>query len=105
MCMYEYMYMYLYVHHNMYIVVFPLSCITPSIDARVRNILGVTYIAIKVGLILTVEAGVFPLMCGWWIDICAFVRAWSWSERERGGGVVEERGEGGRGGEGGLGRG
>ena len=24
-------------------------------------------------MILAVEAGVFPLMCGWWIDICAFV--------------------------------
>jgi E3 ubiquitin-protein ligase MARCH6 len=38
---------------------------------RVRSILGVTYVAIKVGMILAVEAGVFPLMCGWWIDICA----------------------------------
>ena len=27
----------------------------------------------QVGLILTVEAGIFPLMCGWWIDICSFV--------------------------------
>jgi hypothetical protein len=24
-------------------------------------------------MILAVEAGVFPLMCGWWIDICSFV--------------------------------
>lgn len=39
---------------------------------RVRGILGVMYVAIKVGLILAVEAGIFPLMCGWWIDICAF---------------------------------
>ncbi len=27
----------------------------------------------QVGLILAVEAGIFPLMCGWWIDICSFV--------------------------------
>ena len=27
----------------------------------------------QVGMILAVEAGFFPLMCGWWIDICAFV--------------------------------
>ena len=40
---------------------------------RVRSILGVMYVAIKVGLILAVEAGIFPLLCGWWIDICAFV--------------------------------
>ena len=40
---------------------------------RIRSILGVMYVAIKVGLILVVEAGIFPLMCGWWIDICAFV--------------------------------
>ena len=31
------------------------------------------YVAIKVGMILAVEAGIFPLLCGWWIDICAFV--------------------------------
>ena len=24
-------------------------------------------------MILAVEAGIFPLMCGWWIDICSFV--------------------------------
>lgn len=28
---------------------------------------------VQVGMILAVEAGVFPLMCGWWIDICSFV--------------------------------
>ena len=27
----------------------------------------------QVGLLLGVEAGLFPLMCGWWIDICSFV--------------------------------
>ena len=27
----------------------------------------------QVGLILTVEAGIFPLMSGWWIDVCAMV--------------------------------
>ena len=24
-------------------------------------------------MILAVEAGIFPLMCGWWIDLCSFV--------------------------------
>ncbi|KAL5467202.1 hypothetical protein EMCRGX_G031401 [Ephydatia muelleri] len=38
---------------------------------RVKNLLGFIYVAIKVGLILTVEAGIFPLMSGWWIDVCA----------------------------------
>lgn len=80
---------------------YPSPLLPPSIIIRVRNVLGVTYIAIKVGLILTVEAGVFPLMCGWWIDICAFVRAWSWSESEWGGRVRERGGkrEEGKGGE------
>ena len=27
----------------------------------------------QVAMILVVEAGIFPLMCGWWIDICSFV--------------------------------
>ncbi len=31
------------------------------------------YMHTQVGLILAVEAGIFPLMCGWWIDICSFV--------------------------------
>ncbi|CAI8010254.1 E3 ubiquitin-protein ligase MARCHF6 [Geodia barretti] len=39
---------------------------------RVQSVLGVMYVAIKVGMILAVEAGIFPLLCGWWIDICAF---------------------------------
>ena len=25
-------------------------------------------------MLLTVEAGIFPLLCGWWMDICSFVR-------------------------------
>ena len=29
--------------------------------------------ALQVATILVVEAGIFPLMCGWWIDICSFV--------------------------------
>ena len=31
------------------------------------------YVALKVAMILSVEAGFFPLMCGWWMDICSFV--------------------------------
>ena len=63
---------------------------------RVKSLLGFIYVAIKVsvamvargslsqalvvcllqvGLILTVEAGIFPLMSGWWIDVCAMVCA------------------------------
>ena len=41
--------------------------------AWLKTLLGKLYIVIKVGLILAVEAGLFPLMCGWWMDICSFV--------------------------------
>lgn len=28
---------------------------------------------IKVSLLVVVEIGVFPLICGWWLDICSLV--------------------------------
>lgn len=33
--------------------------------------LGVCYIVVKVSLLVVVEIGVFPLICGWWLDICS----------------------------------
>lgn len=29
---------------------------------------------LKVSLLVVVEIGVFPLICGWWLDICSLVR-------------------------------
>ena len=40
---------------------------------RMKVLIGFSYVALKVGLILSVEAGIFPLLCGWWMDICSFV--------------------------------
>ncbi|KAM6948500.1 E3 ubiquitin-protein ligase MARCHF6-like [Aplochiton taeniatus] len=38
---------------------------------RSRRLLGVCYIVLKVSLLVVVEIGVFPLICGWWLDICS----------------------------------
>uniref|UniRef100_A0A2K6SIN8 E3 ubiquitin-protein ligase MARCHF6 n=1 Tax=Saimiri boliviensis boliviensis TaxID=39432 RepID=A0A2K6SIN8_SAIBB len=46
---------------------------------RSRRLLGVCYIVVKIGnfsyiwvsLLVVVEIGVFPLICGWWLDICS----------------------------------
>uniref|UniRef100_A0A674C793 RING-type E3 ubiquitin transferase n=1 Tax=Salmo trutta TaxID=8032 RepID=A0A674C793_SALTR len=38
---------------------------------RSRHLLGVCYIVVKVSLLVVVEIGVFPLICGWWLDICS----------------------------------
>uniref|UniRef100_T1J4X4 E3 ubiquitin-protein ligase MARCHF6 n=1 Tax=Strigamia maritima TaxID=126957 RepID=T1J4X4_STRMM len=38
---------------------------------RSKRILGLCYVVIKVSLLSIVEIGVFPLVCGWWLDICS----------------------------------
>uniref|UniRef100_A0A3B3RU22 E3 ubiquitin-protein ligase MARCHF6 n=1 Tax=Paramormyrops kingsleyae TaxID=1676925 RepID=A0A3B3RU22_9TELE len=38
---------------------------------RSRRLLGVCYIVVKVSLLVVVEIGIFPLICGWWLDICS----------------------------------
>uniref|UniRef100_A0A8C8FZU2 E3 ubiquitin-protein ligase MARCHF6 n=1 Tax=Oncorhynchus tshawytscha TaxID=74940 RepID=A0A8C8FZU2_ONCTS len=38
---------------------------------RSRHLLGVCYIVVKVSLLVVVEIGVFPVICGWWLDICS----------------------------------
>ncbi|BBN02416.1 E3 ubiquitin-protein ligase MARCH6 [Marchantia polymorpha subsp. ruderalis] len=42
----------------------------PSVARQVMA--GVKYMAtmVKVAFLLIIELGVFPLMCGWWLDIC-----------------------------------
>ncbi|KAL3696408.1 hypothetical protein R1sor_010484 [Riccia sorocarpa] len=42
----------------------------PSVARQV--LAGVKYMAtmVKVAFLLIIELGVFPLMCGWWLDIC-----------------------------------
>ncbi|KAL3988012.1 uromodulin [Sarotherodon galilaeus] len=38
---------------------------------RSRRLLGVCYIVVKVSLLVAMEIGLFPLICGWWLDICS----------------------------------
>ena len=33
--------------------------------------LGVCYVVVKVSMLAVVEIGVFPLVCGWWLDVCS----------------------------------
>lgn len=38
---------------------------------KTKRLLGLCYVVIKVSLLSVVEIGVFPLVCGWWLDICS----------------------------------
>jgi len=36
-----------------------------------KRILGLCYVVVKVSLLTVAEIGVFPIVCGWWLDICS----------------------------------
>ncbi|XP_062500948.1 E3 ubiquitin-protein ligase MARCHF6-like isoform X2 [Corticium candelabrum] len=38
---------------------------------RMQRWLGLFYTVVKVSLLMMVEVGIFPVVCGWWIDICS----------------------------------
>ncbi|XP_050395174.1 E3 ubiquitin-protein ligase MARCHF6 [Patella vulgata] len=38
---------------------------------KFRRVLGLCYVVVKVKLLVVVEIGFFPLICGWWLDICS----------------------------------
>ncbi|XP_018007502.1 E3 ubiquitin-protein ligase MARCHF6, partial [Hyalella azteca] len=38
---------------------------------KLRRALGLCYVVVKVALLSVVEIGVFPLIGGWWLDICS----------------------------------
>ncbi|XP_054719547.1 E3 ubiquitin-protein ligase MARCHF6-like isoform X2 [Uloborus diversus] len=38
---------------------------------KTRRLLGICYVVIKVSLLSVIEIGIFPLVCGWWLDICS----------------------------------
>lgn len=38
---------------------------------RFRKTIGLCYTVLKVSLLMTIEVGLFPLVCGWWLDICS----------------------------------
>lgn len=39
--------------------------------ARIYRFLGLMYLVLKVFLLVLVEIGFFPVVCGWWLDICS----------------------------------
>lgn len=41
---------------------------------RTERLLGLCYVVVKVSLLSVFEIGIFPLVCGWWLDICSLVR-------------------------------
>lgn len=36
-----------------------------------QRIFGLCYVVVKVKLLVVMEIGAFPLVCGWWLDICS----------------------------------
>uniref|UniRef100_A0A2C9LZL1 RING-type E3 ubiquitin transferase n=1 Tax=Biomphalaria glabrata TaxID=6526 RepID=A0A2C9LZL1_BIOGL len=38
---------------------------------KVQRIFGLCYVVVKVKLLVVMEIGAFPLICGWWLDICS----------------------------------
>lgn len=38
---------------------------------RAKRVLGLCYVVVKVSLLMVLEVGVFPLVCGWWLDVCS----------------------------------
>lgn len=41
--------------------------------------LNIARVSFQVSLLVVVEIGVFPLICGWWLDICSLVRRFPFS--------------------------
>ena len=35
--------------------------------------IGLCYVVVKVTILIVGEIGLFPLVCGWWLDICSLV--------------------------------
>ena len=38
---------------------------------RFARMLGLCYVVVKVALLLVIEIVAFPVICGWWLDICS----------------------------------
>lgn len=50
-----------------------IASIADSIQSLIRQFLaGMKHLmtVVKVAFLLVIELGVFPLMCGWWLDVC-----------------------------------
>ncbi|ESO98358.1 hypothetical protein LOTGIDRAFT_213986 [Lottia gigantea] len=59
-----------YVVIGIALVVLYLLCSLAKLK-KFRRVLGLCYVVVKVMLLVVVEVGVFPLICGWWLDICS----------------------------------
>ena len=38
---------------------------------KFSRIFGLCYVVVKVALLLVIEIVAFPVICGWWLDICS----------------------------------
>ncbi|CAG0910109.1 unnamed protein product, partial [Cyprideis torosa] len=38
---------------------------------RPQRLFGLGYVVIKVAILSVCEIGLFPVLCGWWIDVCS----------------------------------
>ncbi|KAK2148324.1 hypothetical protein LSH36_502g01051 [Paralvinella palmiformis] len=47
------------------------SVVSIALLHRSRRVIGLCYVVVKVSLLVVVEIGIFPLICGWWLDICS----------------------------------
>ncbi len=41
--------------------------------SRFYKAFSLSYLVVKVFLLVLMEIGLFPLLCGWWLDICSLV--------------------------------
>lgn len=41
--------------------------------SRIRRLFGISYLIVKVGVVTVLEIGVFPIICGWLLDIFSLV--------------------------------
>lgn len=48
----------------------PMVAITPSIIQQIAGGIQFVGIIIKVVILMMIELGLFPILCGWWLDIC-----------------------------------
>ena len=38
---------------------------------KFSRVFGLCYVVVKVALLLVIEIVAFPVICGWWLDICS----------------------------------
>lgn len=54
-------------------ILFPALTQDTPCNYRGRVFVGMSYIVVKVTILIVAEIGLFPLVCGWWLDICSLV--------------------------------